>query len=107
VSHEQLDAAHIGARLQKMCGEGMTQRVRRDGHEGLCLLAPLARTDSGYRQYDEADVHTLKFIKRGRELVFSMIEIAYFSDRGRLFQTDRGRCFSAIVDAQGCAQARN
>ena len=32
---------------------------------------------------------------------------AYFSDRGRLFQTDRGRCFSAIVDAQGCAQARN
>ena len=32
---------------------------------------------------------------------------AYFSDRGRLFQTDRGRCFSAIVDAQGGAQAKN
>ena len=32
---------------------------------------------------------------------------AYFSDRGRLFQTDRGRRFSAIVDAQGCAQARS
>ena len=31
---------------------------------------------------------------------------AYFSDRGRLFQRDRGRRFSAIVDAQGCAQAR-
>ena len=31
---------------------------------------------------------------------------AYFSDRGRLFQSDRGRRFSAIVDAQGCAQAR-
>jgi hypothetical protein len=26
---------------------------------------------------------------------------AYFSDRGRLFQADRGRRFSAIVDAQG------
>ncbi|MES2088965.1 MAG: hypothetical protein V4532_03125 [Pseudomonadota bacterium] len=25
---------------------------------------------------------------------------AYFSDRGRLFQADRGRRFSAIVDAQ-------
>ena len=31
---------------------------------------------------------------------------AYFSDRGRLFQADRGRRFRAIVDAQGCAQAR-
>jgi len=30
--------------------------------------------------------------------------IAYFSDRGRLFQRDRGRCFRLIVDAQGCAQ---
>ncbi len=27
--------------------------------------------------------------------------IAHFSDRGRLFQADRGRRFSAIVDAQG------
>jgi len=26
---------------------------------------------------------------------------AHFSDRGRLFQADRGRRFSAIVDAQG------
>jgi hypothetical protein len=26
---------------------------------------------------------------------------AYFSDRGRLFQADRGRRFSAIVDARG------
>ena len=32
---------------------------------------------------------------------------AYFSDRGRSFQRDRGRCFRLIVDAQGCAQARN
>jgi len=28
------------------------------------------------------------------------ITVAYFSDRGRLFQADRGRRFSAIVDAQ-------
>jgi hypothetical protein len=27
--------------------------------------------------------------------------IAYFSDRGRLFQAERGRCFSVIVDALG------
>ena len=45
-------------------------------YEGLGLLPPVARTDSGYRQYSEADVHTLRFIKRGRELGFSMAEIA-------------------------------
>ncbi len=26
---------------------------------------------------------------------------AYFSDRGRPFQSDRGRCFSVIVDGLG------
>ncbi len=45
-------------------------------YESLGLLAPVARTDSGYRQYTHADVRTLQFIKRGRELGFSMAEIA-------------------------------
>lgn len=42
-----------------------------------------------------------------RDSGFANDSVAYFSDRGRLFQTDRGRRFSAIVDAQGCAQARS
>jgi len=45
-------------------------------YEGLGLLARVARTDSGYRQYGAADVHTLRFIKRARDLGFSMDEIA-------------------------------
>ncbi len=45
-------------------------------YESLGLLAPVARTESGYRQYTQADVRTLQFIKRGRELGFSMVEIA-------------------------------
>lgn len=45
-------------------------------YEGLGLLPRVARTDSGYRQYSEADVHTLRFIKRARDLGFSMDEIA-------------------------------
>lgn len=44
-------------------------------YESLGLLPAVARTDSGYRQYSEPEVHTLRFIKRGRELGFSMEEI--------------------------------
>lgn len=44
-------------------------------YESLGLLGAVARTDSGYRQYSAADIHTLRFIKRARELGFSMAEI--------------------------------
>ena len=45
-------------------------------YESLDLLGRVARTDSGYRQYTEADVHALHFIRRSRDLGFSMEEIA-------------------------------
>lgn len=44
-------------------------------YESLGLLPKVARTDAGYRQYGVAEVHTLRFIRRGRELGFSMSEI--------------------------------
>lgn len=44
-------------------------------YESLGLLPRVQRTDSGYRQYTAADVHTLCFIKRARDLGFSMAEI--------------------------------
>lgn len=45
-------------------------------YESLGLLPSVDRTDSGYRQYTDKEVHTLRFIKRSRALGFSMAEIA-------------------------------
>ena len=44
-------------------------------YESLGLLGKVRRTDSGYRQYSQAEVHVLRFIKRARDLGFSMAEI--------------------------------
>jgi MerR family copper efflux transcriptional regulator len=45
-------------------------------YESLGLLPAVARTDAGYRQYTDKEVHTLRFIRRARDLGFSMAEIA-------------------------------
>jgi MerR family copper efflux transcriptional regulator len=44
-------------------------------YESLGLLPKVGRTDAGYRQYTDKEVHTLRFIRRGRDLGFSMAEI--------------------------------
>ena len=44
-------------------------------YESLGLLPKVDRTDSGYRQYTDKEVHTLRFIRRSRDLGFSMAEI--------------------------------
>lgn len=53
---------------------GVSARMLRH-YESLGLLPEVARTDSGYRQYDDSAVHTLRFIRRARELGFEMAEI--------------------------------
>ncbi len=45
-------------------------------YESLGLLPAVHRTDAGYRLYTEPEVHTLRFIRRARDLGFSMAEIA-------------------------------
>ncbi|MBB1604139.1 Cu(I)-responsive transcriptional regulator [Variovorax sp. UMC13] len=63
---------NIGAAAER---SGVSARMVRH-YEGLGLLPGVARTESGYRQYTEADIHSLQFIKRSRDLGFSMEEIA-------------------------------
>lgn len=45
-------------------------------YESLGLLPEVQRTDAGYRQYTDKEVHTLRFIRRARDLGFGMAEIA-------------------------------
>jgi len=44
-------------------------------YEEVGLLPAAARTDAGYRQYGNTDVHTLKFVRHARDLGFSIAEI--------------------------------
>lgn len=45
-------------------------------YESLRLLPKIGRTEAGYRQYTDNEVHTLRFIRRARDLGFSIAEIA-------------------------------
>jgi len=65
---------------------GISQRMIRH-YEKIGLMPPVARRDSGYRDYDRRDVHTLRFIGRARDLGFPIEEIrqllALWNDRSR------------------------
>lgn len=44
-------------------------------YEQIGLIPPAGRTHSGYRDYTEKDVHVLRFVRRARDLGFSVAEI--------------------------------
>ena len=44
-------------------------------YEDIGLVPKARRTASGYRVYRDADVHALRFVKRARDLGFTMKEI--------------------------------
>ena len=60
---------------QAASASGVSAKMIRH-YEEVGLLPAAQRTDSGYRQYVDVDVQTLRFIRHSRDLGFSLPEIA-------------------------------
>ncbi len=56
-------------------------------YESIALITPAERSESGYRYYTDNDVHRLRFVRRARDLGFSVEAIAnllaLWQDRSR------------------------
>lgn len=70
-------------------------------YEQAGLIPPAGRTASGYRSYSEAEVHMLRFVRRARDLGFSVGEIGellgLWRDRSRQ-SADVRRIASAHIE---------
>jgi len=73
-------------------------------YEALGLLPGVARTEAGYRLYADKDVHILRFIRRARDLGFSIAEITellkLWQDRGRASREVKKIALAHVADLQ-------
>ena len=66
-----MEAMNIG---EAAAASGVSAKMIRH-YEVVGLIPAPMRTESGYRQYNDTEVHTLRFIRQARDLGFSIHEI--------------------------------
>jgi len=92
---------------QAATASGVSAKMIRH-YEAVGLLPAAARTESGYRQYAEADVRTLRFIRHSRDLGFSIPEIGrllgLWQDRARPSREVKALARQHIRDLDAKAQ---
>ncbi|HET9644403.1 MAG TPA: Cu(I)-responsive transcriptional regulator [Burkholderiaceae bacterium] len=86
VRSDAVEGYHMLNIGQASAASGVSAKMIRH-YEEVGLLPPARRTGAGYRQYGDAEVKTLRFIRHSRDLGFSLPEIArlvsLWQDRSR------------------------
>ena len=80
-------------------------------YEAAGLIATPERTGGGYRVYTQADVHALRFIKRARDLGFSIDRIRrlldLWQDKSRASRDVKGLALDHIADIAAMSTVRD